>query len=119
DSIYSPVLVVGIKIENVRVGKMTNWDKLILNIRTDGSISPEEAFKKSVKILIDQFNAMTGKESKENETGAEDVKITEKEKEEEKETVLEDELAESEEKIEKEKSAEEPKKKRGRPKKIK
>ena len=32
DSIYSPVLSVGVNIENVRVGKMTNWDKLILNV---------------------------------------------------------------------------------------
>ena len=46
DSIYSPVLAVGIDIENTRVGKMTNWDKLILNITTDGTISVEDSFER-------------------------------------------------------------------------
>lgn len=61
DSIYSPVLNVGIKVENVRVGKMTNWDKLILDITTDGTIDPESAFNTSVKELIDQFSALDKK----------------------------------------------------------
>ncbi len=55
DSIYSPVLAVGIKIENVRVGKMTNWDKLIMDIITDGTITPEYAFSETNDILIKQF----------------------------------------------------------------
>lgn len=58
DSIYSPVLTVGLDIENVRVGKMVNWEKLILEIRTDGTISPEEAFRASTQILIDQLTAV-------------------------------------------------------------
>ena len=41
DSIFSPILSVGIKIENVRVGKMVNWDKLIFNITTDVTIRAE------------------------------------------------------------------------------
>ncbi|MFH1662079.1 MAG: DNA-directed RNA polymerase subunit alpha [Candidatus Falkowbacteria bacterium] len=60
DSIFSPVSLVGIKVENVRVGKMTDWDKLILDIKTDGIITPEEAFEQSVKILIEQFNSLIG-----------------------------------------------------------
>jgi len=58
DSIFSPVILVSIEVENTRVGKMTNWDKLILSVKTDGTISAEDAFKESVKILVDQFNAL-------------------------------------------------------------
>lgn len=58
DSLYSPVLTVGLDIENVRVGKMVNWEKLVLDIQTDGTISPEEAFRGSTEILIDQLNAV-------------------------------------------------------------
>ncbi len=59
DSIYTPVIGVSYKVENVRVGKMTNWDKLVLDIKTNGTISVEDAFNQSVQILIDQFNALT------------------------------------------------------------
>jgi len=58
DSIFSPVLIVSIDVENTRVGKMTNWDKLVLNLKTDGTISPMEAFEQSVKILVDQFSIL-------------------------------------------------------------
>lgn len=58
DSIFSPVLIVSIDVENTRVGKMTNWDKLVLNLKTDGTISPMEAFEQSVKILVDQFSVL-------------------------------------------------------------
>lgn len=61
DAIYSPVLSAGIKIDNVRVGKMTNWDKLILNIVTDGTMSYKEAFEQSAQILIEQFSALISK----------------------------------------------------------
>lgn len=58
DSVFSPVIGVSYKIENVRVGKMTNWDKLILDIETDGTILVKDAFENSVKILIEQFNSL-------------------------------------------------------------
>ncbi len=58
DSIFSPVIGVSYKVENVRVGKMTNWDKLILEIKTDGTISLEDSFNQSVEIMINQFNAL-------------------------------------------------------------
>lgn len=58
DSPFSPVLNVGINVESVRVGKMTNWDKLILNITTDGTITAEDAFNQSVDILLNQFHAL-------------------------------------------------------------
>ncbi|MFA6416962.1 MAG: DNA-directed RNA polymerase subunit alpha [Patescibacteria group bacterium] len=58
DSIFSPVTVVSIQVDNARVGKMTNWDKLVLNVKTDGTISPEDAFNEAVKILVEQYKAL-------------------------------------------------------------
>ncbi len=56
DSIFSPIRAVSVNVENVRVGKMTNWEKLIVNITTDGTLSYEDSFKEAVKILVEQFN---------------------------------------------------------------
>jgi DNA-directed RNA polymerase subunit alpha len=61
DSVFSPVTLVSIDVENTRVGKMTNWDKLILNVKTDGTISPENAFNEAVKILVDQYTSFLPK----------------------------------------------------------
>ncbi len=85
DSIFSPILSVGINVENVRLGKMTNWDKLVLDVTTDGTITPEDAFNKSVDILISQFNALVGKnepEQAEAKTEAEADAAVEEKKEE-------------------------------------
>ncbi len=71
DSAYSPILSVGVKVENVRVGKMTNWDKLILSLITDGTITPQQAFQESVEILIDQLGALLNKEEKKEEKSEE------------------------------------------------
>ncbi len=68
DSIFSPIVSVGVKVENVRVGKMTNWDKLILDITTDGTMTPEEAFERSVTILIEQFKALIGEKKEKKES---------------------------------------------------
>ncbi|PLX22197.1 DNA-directed RNA polymerase subunit alpha [Candidatus Parcubacteria bacterium] len=108
DSIYSPVLNIGYDIENVRVGKMTNWDKLVLNIETDCTISPADAFKKANQILIDQFSALSEEKKDEKKEEAE-----EKEEEEEVEKKEEEEEVEKKEEEEEEKTT----KKRGRPKK--
>lgn len=56
DSSFSPVRKVNFKLEGARVGRKTNFDRLILDVWTDGSITPEEALKQSAKILSDQFN---------------------------------------------------------------
>lgn len=58
DSIFSPVRSVGVNVENTRVGKMTNWDKLTLDIVTNGTIDAEDAFNQSAEILIKQFEAL-------------------------------------------------------------
>lgn len=58
DSVFSPVREVGFKVENVRVGQITNFDKLIMTIETDGSILPEEALSSSLRVLQDHFSLL-------------------------------------------------------------
>ncbi len=56
DALFSPVRKVGYRVENTRVGEITNYDRLIMNIETDGTLSPEEAVRESSKILLDYFS---------------------------------------------------------------
>lgn len=55
DAIFTPIRNVNYKIENYRVEQKTDYEKLVLNIETDGSIHPKEALKESAKILIHHF----------------------------------------------------------------
>lgn len=55
DSIYTPIKNVKYSIENFRVEQKTDYEKLVLDITTDGSIHPEEALKEAAKILIHHF----------------------------------------------------------------
>lgn len=59
DALFSPVRNVGYRVENTRIGEITNYDKLIMNIETDGTISPKEAVDESAKILIDHLSLLT------------------------------------------------------------
>lgn len=61
DAIFSPVHRVRYKVENTRVGQMTNLDKLIITVDTDGSISPRDAFEEASAILVNQYTALAGK----------------------------------------------------------
>ncbi|AEX85268.1 DNA-directed RNA polymerase subunit alpha [Marinitoga sp. 1135] len=56
DGVYSPVIRVNYLTEKVRVGKRTDYDKLILEVWTKKSIDPKEALVKATKILIEHFN---------------------------------------------------------------
>lgn len=89
DSIFTPVISVGIKIENVRVGKMTNWDKIVLDIKTDGTIDPKQAFNDSVQILINQFKALNPDFKEEVVEEVEEEKAVESKDESEEEVVVE------------------------------
>lgn len=60
DAIYTPVKRVNYNVENMRVGKRTDYEKVTLEIVTDGSVTPQEAFEKSVDILVEQFRALSG-----------------------------------------------------------
>lgn len=55
DAIFSPVKLVNFKVEDVRVGQRIDFNKITMEIETDGSIEPEAALKKSSEILMDQF----------------------------------------------------------------
>ncbi len=58
DAIYTPIKRVNYQVSNMRVGKRTDYDKIKLEIVTDGSILPEDAFNKAVDILVKQFSAL-------------------------------------------------------------
>lgn len=56
DASFSPVKKVAYRVEQARVGQMTNYDKLFLEVYTDGSVSPEDAIAYSAKILKEQLS---------------------------------------------------------------
>jgi len=60
DAIFSPIKRVNFDVANARVGQSTNYDRLLLEIWTDGTIKPEEGLAKAGKILIDQFRLIAG-----------------------------------------------------------
>jgi DNA-directed RNA polymerase subunit alpha len=60
DAIYTPVKRVNWEIGYARVGQSTNYDKLILEIWTDGTVSPEESLSNSAKILIEHLRHLAG-----------------------------------------------------------
>jgi DNA-directed RNA polymerase subunit alpha len=60
DAIFSPVVRVRYKVENTRVGQMTDLDRLLITIDTDGSITPRDAFEEAAAILVNQYTALAG-----------------------------------------------------------
>lgn len=73
DAIFTPIVNVSFKVENVRVGEFTNYDKLVMEIETDGTISPEEAVEQASGILMSHFSMLT-------KEGMKDLEKREKEK---------------------------------------
>lgn len=59
DAIFTPVKRVNYKVENMRVGERTDFDRLYLDIETDGTITPEEAFFQASEILVKHFSLLT------------------------------------------------------------
>jgi DNA-directed RNA polymerase subunit alpha len=74
DALFSPVTKVHYEVENARVGQMTDYDKLILEIWTDGSVTPHDAVSKAAGILRDSLRtflpAETASESRANGASA-------------------------------------------------
>lgn len=60
DAVFSPVSRVRYSVENTRVGQITDLDKLMITIDTDGSISPSDAFEEAAAILVNQYTALAG-----------------------------------------------------------
>ncbi|MAF42740.1 MAG: DNA-directed RNA polymerase subunit alpha [Parcubacteria group bacterium] len=59
DAIFTPIRKVSYRVENMRVGKRTDFDKLFLDLETDGSLTPEEAFSQASDILVKHFSIFT------------------------------------------------------------
>lgn len=59
DAIFTPIKRVSYKVENMRVGERTDFDRLFLEIETDGIISPEEAFRRASETLVKHFSLFT------------------------------------------------------------
>lgn len=59
DSIFTPVIRVSYDVEDTRVGDKTNYNRVVFNIKTDGTITPLEVIQKSATILVEQFSALT------------------------------------------------------------
>ncbi|MBI4433843.1 DNA-directed RNA polymerase subunit alpha [Candidatus Uhrbacteria bacterium] len=56
DAIFTPIRNVGFRVENMRVGEITNYDRLLLTVETDGTMSPEDAVLQAGQMLIDHFS---------------------------------------------------------------
>jgi DNA-directed RNA polymerase subunit alpha len=84
DSIYTPVKRVNFLVENTRVGQITDYDKLTLEVWTNGTINPDEAVSLSAKILIEHFKLFTTLTEEDGE-----VNILVEKEEDKKEKVLE------------------------------
>lgn len=69
DSLYSPIERINYEVENARVGQNNNYDKLIIEVWTNGSITPEEALALAARILIEHFEVLTDLNSIADETG--------------------------------------------------
>lgn len=58
DAIFTPVTEVNFTVENMRVGDRTDYNRLVLDIETDGTMEPEEALARAADILVKQFSAV-------------------------------------------------------------
>lgn len=84
DSIFTPVSKVTYQVENTRVGQLANFDKLTLDVFTDGSIRPEEAVSLGAKIYTEHLNIFVGLTDE-----AQNAEIMVEKEEDQKEKVLE------------------------------
>ncbi|OGS20391.1 MAG: DNA-directed RNA polymerase subunit alpha [Elusimicrobia bacterium RIFOXYA2_FULL_39_19] len=81
DSLFSPVVKVNYEVENARVAHRTDYDKLIIEIWTDGSILPADVLAYSAKILRDSLNIFLKPDAREeNEKPVSNVEFIQKEK---------------------------------------
>jgi len=98
DSLFSPVKRVNMEVENMRVGKRTDFERLRLTIETDGTLSPENSLKQVAAILVGQFSVLTTpqviKAVEKGEVFFEEAEKTQKIGQSDKETAGEDDLEE-------------------------
>ena len=77
DSIYTPVLKVNYTVENTRVGQITDYDKLTLDVWTDGTISAKEAISMAAKLLNEHLNLFINLS---DETSVEEIMVEKEDK---------------------------------------
>ncbi|MEK7195910.1 MAG: DNA-directed RNA polymerase subunit alpha [Patescibacteria group bacterium] len=82
DAIFSPVMAVNFTVENMRVGDKTDYNKVILEVETDGTISPSRAVHKAADILLDHFKRIADIDIKEDAGAVTEVKPKKKVKKE-------------------------------------
>lgn len=75
DAIFGPIRKVGYEVERARVGQMTNFDRLIMEIWTDGTIRPQEALSEAAKLLVKHLLLVAGVEEEIPEEKAEEEGI--------------------------------------------
>lgn len=81
NAVFSPVRKVMFKVENIRVGKRTDYNRLILDIETDGTLSPSSALHKAVNILKDHCEIISGVDEKEFKLDSKEEKGVKSDKE--------------------------------------
>lgn len=60
DAIYAPIERVTYDVENTRVGNVTNYNKVVMTVTTDGSITPQDAMQTAAKIAVEHFSILAG-----------------------------------------------------------
>lgn len=78
DAIYTPIRRVNYTIDNMRVGKRTDFERINLEVATDGSLTPKEAFLEAVTILVSQFSVLSEIKTAKEEEKEEEIKKGEK-----------------------------------------
>lgn len=79
DAVFTPVRRVNYTVEHTRVGKRTDYDKITLEIETDGSVTPKEAYQKAAETIIEHFEAIKNFEIEKELPPAEEEATAEKE----------------------------------------
>lgn len=64
DAAFSPVVKINFDVENTRVGDRTDYNKLLIDITTDGTLAPEDAYEKAAAVLLEHVSAVTELEGK-------------------------------------------------------
>ncbi len=79
DSVFTPIINVKYTIENTRVEQKTDFEKLILEIQTDGSIHPEDALKGAAQLLIKHFYLFSDKDMEFDEDNSDEIEVVDEE----------------------------------------
>jgi DNA-directed RNA polymerase subunit alpha len=80
DAIFTPIKKVNYEVENMRVGEKTDFNKVKIDIETDGSINPEQAFIKAADILVEHFGVFASEKKEVEAIKEKKVKKTKKSK---------------------------------------